>query len=126
MSTKIQLRRDTAANWAATNPVLSQGEAGYDITNNILKIGNGTASWNTLPGIIGGGGGAQVVLNSIDQDGHIRNGISESSFIFHPDGTITFPNGTNQTGAAISLADLKTLVAASTDFADFQTRIAAL
>jgi len=39
-------------------------------------------------------------------------------------GTLTFPNGTTQTGGAISKADLKTLVAASTDFADFKSRVA--
>jgi hypothetical protein len=41
-------------------------------------------------------------------------------------GTVVFPNGTQQTGASISIAQLKTLVAASTDFANFKTRIAAL
>ena len=41
-------------------------------------------------------------------------------------GTVVFPNGTQQSGAAISIAQLKTLVAASTDFANFKTRIAAL
>jgi hypothetical protein len=56
MATKIQLRRDTAENWAATNPVLSQGEAGYDLTNNILKVGNGLTQWNSLQGITGSNG----------------------------------------------------------------------
>ena len=41
-------------------------------------------------------------------------------------GTVVFPDGSTQRGASISIADLKTLVAASTDFADFKTRIAAL
>jgi hypothetical protein len=41
-------------------------------------------------------------------------------------GTVVFPNGTVQTGASISIATLKTLVSASTDFADFKSRIAAL
>ena len=41
-------------------------------------------------------------------------------------GTVVFPNGTQQTGASISIVALKTLVAASTDFADFKSRIAAL
>ena len=41
-------------------------------------------------------------------------------------GTVVFPNGTQQTSASISIADLKTLVAASTDFADFKSRIAGL
>ena len=41
-------------------------------------------------------------------------------------GTIVYPDGSVQTGASISIAALKTLVAASTDFADFKSRIAAL
>lgn len=48
MARRIQLRRDTAAAWTAANPVLAQGEIGIDLTNNKLKIGNGTAAWNSL------------------------------------------------------------------------------
>ena len=45
---RIFLRRDTAANWASENPVLSEGEPGFDTTNQILKVGNGTPAWNSL------------------------------------------------------------------------------
>ena len=45
---RIFLRRDTAANWASENPVLSEGEPGFDTTNQILKVGNGTTAWNSL------------------------------------------------------------------------------
>lgn len=44
----IQLRRDTATNWATENPVLEQGEPGFDLTNFILKIGDGVTAWNDL------------------------------------------------------------------------------
>jgi len=49
VKTIIQWRRDTAANWTATNPVLAAGEAGYDTTINQFKIGNGTSTWTQLP-----------------------------------------------------------------------------
>jgi hypothetical protein len=49
----IQLRRDTAANWSATNPVLVSGQPGYDTTNNLLKIGDGSTAWNSLAAISG-------------------------------------------------------------------------
>lgn len=49
MASQIKLRRDTAANWTAANPVLGAGEPGYDTTNGKLKIGNGTTAWNFLP-----------------------------------------------------------------------------
>ena len=47
--TKIQLRRDTAANWESVNPVLAEGEIGIDLTNNKFKIGNGTDTYSNLP-----------------------------------------------------------------------------
>lgn len=53
----IQLRRDTAADWAAANPVLAHGETGWDVTNHIVKIGDGVTPWAALPSV-GGGGGA--------------------------------------------------------------------
>ena len=48
MANKIQIRRDTTANWTASNPILSQGELGLDTTLNKIKIGNGTAQWSAL------------------------------------------------------------------------------
>lgn len=45
----IQLRNDTATNWAGSNYVLAQGELGLDLTNNVIKIGNGTDTWTNLP-----------------------------------------------------------------------------
>jgi hypothetical protein len=48
MTRRIQLRRDTASNWTAANPILSAGEIGIDLTAMKLKIGNGTDSWTVL------------------------------------------------------------------------------
>lgn len=45
---KIKFRRDTTANWATANSVLSQGEPGLDITTNSLKVGDGTTAWANL------------------------------------------------------------------------------
>jgi hypothetical protein len=48
MTTRIKLRRDTAANWETVNPALALGEAGYDTTNNQLRVGDGTTLWGDL------------------------------------------------------------------------------
>jgi hypothetical protein len=48
MATKIQLRRDTAANWANANPILSQGEPAFEIDTGREKIGDGVTEWNSL------------------------------------------------------------------------------
>jgi hypothetical protein len=49
MPSKIQLRRDTSANWIAANPVLSVGEPGLEINTNLIKYGDGVTPWNNLP-----------------------------------------------------------------------------
>lgn len=48
MSTKIQIRRDTAANWTANNPVLSSWEQGLETDTNKIKYWNWADDWNTL------------------------------------------------------------------------------
>lgn len=48
MANRIQLRRDMAAVWASANPVLAQGEPGFEIDTNCFKIGDGVTSWNSL------------------------------------------------------------------------------
>ncbi len=50
-SKRIQLRNDTATNWASANPVLLAGEVGIetDSVRNRIKIGDGTTAWNDLP-----------------------------------------------------------------------------
>ncbi len=45
----IKHRRATAAEWESTNYVLAEGEFGYDTTNKITKMGDGTTEWNALP-----------------------------------------------------------------------------
>jgi hypothetical protein len=44
----IQIRRDTGANWASTNPVLAQGEIGQNLDNELIKIGDGVTNWSSL------------------------------------------------------------------------------
>lgn len=46
---KILIRRDMAANWVTVNPILGDGEMGYEKDTGKMKIGNGVTSWNALP-----------------------------------------------------------------------------
>lgn len=48
MATRIQLRRGTASQWTAANPILAEGEFGYETDTTKFKVGNGTASWSAL------------------------------------------------------------------------------
>lgn len=57
MTYTIKLRRGTAAEWTATNPVLAVGEPGVETDTNKLKIGNGSSVWTSLSYSVGSGGG---------------------------------------------------------------------
>lgn len=49
ISSRLISRNDLAANWTTKNPVLLKGELGIEIDTNLIKIGNGTATWTALP-----------------------------------------------------------------------------
>jgi hypothetical protein len=48
MATRIQVRRDTAANWTTNNPTLANGEIGFETNSGKFKIGNGSSAWSAL------------------------------------------------------------------------------
>lgn len=48
MVDKIQLRRGTAALWTSSNPILSEGEIGFETDTMLYKIGDGVTAWNAL------------------------------------------------------------------------------
>jgi len=71
MANQIQIRRDTAANWTAANPILAQGERGLETdglgTATVKeKIGDGVKAWNDLPYQESGGGVEAVSGDGVD------------------------------------------------------------
>jgi hypothetical protein len=48
MTSRLQNRRDTAANWTSNNPTLAAGELGLETDTTKYKIGDGTTAWNSL------------------------------------------------------------------------------
>lgn len=47
--TTIKMRRGTASEWTSANPVLADGEIGFERNTNKFKIGNGSTAWSSLP-----------------------------------------------------------------------------
>ena len=47
-SYRLAVRRDTAANWTSADPILAQGEFGYESDTSLLKIGDGVTAWTGL------------------------------------------------------------------------------
>lgn len=71
---RIQLRRDTAANWTAANPVLLAGEVGVETDTSKLKIGNGSTAWNALPYFVGNPG-TLVGLSDVEAAGRVDGSV---------------------------------------------------
>lgn len=92
MADRIQIRRDLAANWTSANPILAQGEEGFEIDVNPfkLKIGDGTTPWNSLPYFTGAVTPSSVVISAGTQ------AFTGSNFTFQNANGLTFgmDNGT--------------------------------
>jgi hypothetical protein len=73
----ILFRRDSAANWTAQNPVLLDGEPGYETDTRKMKVGNGVTAWNALPYSAGGGS---------------LEGLSDVNAIGKADGSVIYYN----------------------------------
>ena len=87
MAYRIQFRRDTTANWTSINPILLQGEFGYELNTGYAKIGDGQTAWTALDyfggtgptgstgvtgstgfGVPTGGSAGQFLIKSSDTD----------------------------------------------------------
>lgn len=62
---QLQLRRGTAAEWTATNPVLAEAELGYETDTTKMKVGDGATKWNLLVYWGGGGGFSKAEAEAI-------------------------------------------------------------
>ena len=94
---KIQLRRDTAANWSTNNPTLSKGEIAlsYDVdaqgvalpSSYRVKVGDGTTAWNSLiyfaQGVLTGSGAPAA---SIGEDGQFYVDTT-NKYLYYKNGT---------------------------------------
>ena len=54
MAVTIKLRRGTAAQWAAANTVLQEGELGLDLDTNKIYVGDGTTAYDSLAPVVEG------------------------------------------------------------------------
>ena len=87
MAYRIQFRRDTSSNWTSNNPILLQGEFGYELNTGYAKIGDGQTPWISLEyfggtgptgstgvtgstgfGVPTGGSAGQFLIKSSDTD----------------------------------------------------------
>jgi len=98
---KMQLRGDTAANWASVNPVLLAREVGLETDTKKVKVGDGTTAWNSLayfPSIVSGGtvlGNLEIgTTGTLTFEGSTADGFETTLGVINPtaDRTINLPN----------------------------------
>lgn len=98
INVKQKLRRNSATIWNSKNPVLADGEPGYDTTNNILKIGDGVKQWNNLKSINANNLNYEVI-SEIEANGDISL-LQSMIEIVYPVGSIYLSASTNGTSPA--------------------------
>ena len=90
----LQLRRNTAALAAVSNPVLAAGEPGYETDTGLLKIGDGSTEWTSLRyyrpppldvvGIEWDKSSSSPTLTRIDEYGESVGNLTSAWFDAHP------------------------------------------
>lgn len=68
--THIQQRRDQSVVWTSTNPVLYNGEVGWEIDTRRGKLGDGSTAWNDLPYL-------NSVLSVAGREGHVTLDVDD-------------------------------------------------
>ena len=56
LKTIFKVKRGLSQEWETYNPILEDGEPGYELDTGKLKIGDGATPWNELPYIEGASG----------------------------------------------------------------------
>lgn len=75
----ITFRKGTEFEWSNINPILANGEPGWDTTNNLLKIGDGTSTWNELDPIVSKNIRGTFLLNESQESFTIDSGYTVGS-----------------------------------------------
>jgi hypothetical protein len=108
---------------------------GYGLSGQIVSVSVTTAGTGYLEGEVltmsAGDGTATFVITKYNSNANPNTNSAPSDWIFGTTNNLTLPLGgdiKDSTGATkyIGVSTLKTLVAASTDFTDFQSRIAGM
>lgn len=80
MATKIQVRRDSAADWNITNPILAEGEIGYETDTGKIKVGNGSQIWTSL----------EYFGEEVDLSGYLTSSSASSTYLTQTSASSTY------------------------------------
>lgn len=112
MADRIQIRRDTAANWTSANPILANGELGLETDTGKLKVGDGTTQWASLSYYTLGTTGAAMYSDATANfTGDLqKSGVSVPSY---SDTTANFTGALQKSGVPVAAdANLNSFISA--------------
>jgi hypothetical protein len=98
MATKIQVRRDSAADWNTLNPTLSEGEIGYETDTGKFKIGNGSTLWSAL----------DYFLDSSDLSGYLTASSASTTYLTQASASTTYLTQTSASTTYLTQASAST------------------
>jgi hypothetical protein len=104
MATKIQLRRDTSANWTSTNPTLSSGEIGFETNTGKFKIGNGSSAWSAL----------DYFLDSSDLSGYLTASSASTTYLTQASASTTYLTQASASTTYLTATSPQTVLSAVT------------
>jgi hypothetical protein len=138
---RIQLKRDSAADWTSNNPVLAEGEPGLELDTQKWKVGDGATAWNTLPYQAGTGTGtgnmmvaasnatANEKIYAVASGGSVCNGTNDqdninTAAVAVGHGKLLLSSGTFNIDAALTIDDGCTIVGMGSGEEDAGTTLA--
>ena len=120
---RIKHRKDTTANWNSKNPILLNGEFGFEVLTNgsgKFKVGDGVTAWVNLP----------YLPMPLDNDSHvyldgIKASAASSASLASSQAGIAATKATEASSSASSALASKNAAASSASLASSQANIAA-
>jgi hypothetical protein len=114
--TRIVVRRGTSTEWSASNPILANGEFGFETNTGKFKIGNGASNWAALEYFANANSvkndliaGAPAALNTLDElaaalsdDASFATSITTLINAKAPKASPTFTGTVDFSGATVS------------------------
>jgi hypothetical protein len=76
VATKIQIRRDSLANWTSNDPILSNGEISFVTDLNRIKVGDGVSNWLDLGYLEADAYGGSVIMGVDTEGSYVETVIS--------------------------------------------------
>lgn len=83
IKTTFKLRRGLAAKWEEVNPILVEGEPGWAMDTEVLKIGDGVRTWTELSAISG------IDISAADIESAVNKYLEEHPITINTDATLS-------------------------------------